>query len=63
MWTVIYLVKGWQSVFDIRKQLEEKDILVMTRKKTDDDNPEEAFYEVLVPQAEVEAAQEMLIGI
>lgn len=61
MWTVIYLVKGDGVAARLRKMLEELGILVMLRQTTDEDDKSQAFYEILVPQAEVEQAQEVLI--
>ncbi len=60
MWIVIYFVKSRAAALEVRQMLETEDILVMTRKKTaDDDN--EAFFDILVPQTEVEKAQELII--
>jgi len=61
MWIVVYLAKGRNTVSELRTLLEKKGILVMIRKKTADSDENEAFYEILVPQAEVEAAQDIII--
>lgn len=60
MWIVIYFVKSRAAALEVRKMLETEDILVMTRKKTSDDD-DVAFFDILVPQAEVEKAQELII--
>ena len=61
MWIVVYLAKGRNAVVEMRKLLESKGILVMMRRKTADSDENEAFYEILVPQTEVEAAQDIII--
>ncbi len=61
MWVVIYLAKGKSTVDGIRDLLEKNDILVMVRKKTDESDDDLAFYEILVPQTELEAGQNLII--
>lgn len=60
MWIVVYLVKSREAMLGIRQMLEAEDILVMVRKKTTDDE-NQAFYDILVPQTEVEKAQDIII--
>ena len=60
MWIVIYFVRSIAAALEVRKMLETEDILVMTRKKTADDD-DVAFFDILVPQTEVEKAQELII--
>ena len=60
MWIVVYLVKGRESMVCIRHMLEGAGIIVVSNKKSSDDE-NQAFYEILVPQTEVEAAQELII--
>ncbi len=62
MWIIIYLAKGREAVLKLRKALENEGILVMVRQKTEEENPQEAFYEVLVPHTEVEQAQDIIIS-
>ena len=61
MWITVHLVKGKESVVNLRKRLEDAGILVIVRKKTEEENEEDSFYEILVPQTEAEKAQEMII--
>ncbi len=61
MWVVIYLVKGYDSVKRLTALLDENGILVITRQKTNDEDKSTAFYEILVPQTEVAAAQDIII--
>ena len=60
MWIVIYFVKSRAAAQEVRMMLETEGILVMTRKKTADDD-DVAFFDILVPQTEVEKAQELII--
>ena len=60
MWIVIYFVKSRMAALEVRKMLEAENILVMIRKKTSDDD-DSAFFDILVPQTEVEKAQELII--
>lgn len=62
MWVVIYLAKGKSVVTELRRLLEDNGILVMIRRKTNEADENEAFFEILVPQTEVEAAQDIIIG-
>lgn len=62
MWVVIYLAKGKSVVTELRRLLEDDGILVMIRRKTNEADENEAFFEILVPQTEVEAAQDIIIG-
>lgn len=62
MWIVVYLVKGIEAVVEVKSLLESHGILVMIKKKTDDDDSL-AFYDILVPQTEAGEAQELLIMI
>ena len=61
MWIVVYLAKGRNAVMELRALLEKSGILVMLRRKTSEEDENEAFYEILVPQTEVEAAQDIII--
>lgn len=61
MWIVVYLAKGRNAVTELRALLEKSGILVMLRRKTSEEDENEAFYEILVPQTEVEAAQDIII--
>ena len=60
MWIVVYLVKGREAMLQIRQRLETAGIIVMIKKKTSDQD-DQAFYDILVPQTEVEKAQELII--
>ena len=62
MWIVVYLVKGIEAASKVKNLLESHDILVMIKKKTNDDDSQ-AFFDILVPQTEAGEAQELLIMI
>ena len=61
MWIVIYLMKGFEAVLKLKEKLENAGILAMIRRKTEGEGTEDSFYEILVPQTEVEQAQELII--
>lgn len=61
MWIVIYLVKGPEAVKRLGALLDSNGILFMTRQKTNDEEIDSVFYEILVPQTEVAEAQNLII--
>jgi len=54
MWTVVYMNKNDKYISSLRNKLKDKKIMVMVRKVDD-------FFELLVPQAEIQEAQTVII--
>lgn len=61
MWIVVQLIKGYLNALSIKTLLENEGIIVMIKKATEGDETT-AFYDVLVPQTELEQAQEIIIN-
>lgn len=54
MWTVVYMTKNEEYISSLKQKFKDNKIMVMV-KKVDD------FFEVLVPQAEMQAAHTIII--
>jgi len=54
MWTVVYMTKNEEYVASLKEKLKDKKIMVMVRKVDD-------FFEMLVPQAEMQEAHAVII--
>ncbi len=54
MWTVVYMNKSEEYISSLRQKLKDNKIMVMVRKVDD-------FFELLVPQAEMQEAHTVII--
>ncbi len=64
MWTVVYMAQSQELVKELQQVLEDEGLLVMIRpvnKSTENENTKDAYYEVLVPESEVEEAHSIII--
>lgn len=59
MWTVVYMSDNKEAVEKLRRILTEKQIIVRIRPINQDSGG--GCYEVLVPQTEVDEAQDLII--
>lgn len=60
MWTVVYISHDKAKVDNILALLEDKKIITMT-KKSEESDYDYFVYEILVPNTELETAQEIII--
>lgn len=60
MWTVVFMSQDKAKVDRILKLLEDKKIMTMLKTSTEDDFETGSAYEILVPQTELETAQDII---
>lgn len=60
MWTVVFMSQDKAKVGRILKLLEDKKIMTMLKTSTEDDFETGSAYEILVPQTELETAQDII---
>mgnify|MGYP000736412504 CR=1 FL=1 len=63
MWTVVYLAKNKKEAEKMKELITLEGVLVKVRPVSKSANEEEGYYEVLVPEAEVEEAHSILIEL
>jgi hypothetical protein len=63
MWTVVYLAKNKKEAEKMKGLITLEGVLVKIRPVSKSANEEENYYEVLVPEAEVEEAHSILIEL
>ena len=61
MWTVVYLAKNKKEAEKMIAIITQEGVLVKIRPVSKSANEEEGYYEVLVPEVEVEEAHSILI--
>lgn len=62
MWTVVFVSKDEAKIKNITSLLNKNGILTMNRKSAEDDFGG-TTYEILVPQTELETAQDIIVDI
>lgn len=60
MWTVVYLAKGKKLADRINEKMSYEGVLVKIKPVSKNANQEERYFEILVPQSEVEEAHNIL---
>ncbi len=60
MWTVVYISQDKLKIDRVLSLLEEKKIMTMTKTSGEDGEEKLVAYEILVPKAELETAQEII---
>ena len=60
MWTVVFMSQDKSKVDRILKLLEDSKIITMMRTSNEDDFNTDSIYEILVPQTELETAQDII---
>ena len=60
MWTVVFMSQDKSKVDKILKLLEDSKIITMTKTSNEDDFDTCSVYEILVPQTELETAQDII---
>lgn len=60
MWTVVFMSQDKSKVDKILKLLEDSEIITMLKTSNEDDFATSGVYEILVPQTELETAQEII---
>lgn len=60
MWTVVYMSQNKSKVDRILKMLEENKIITMLKTSAEDDFEAGNMFEILVPQTELETAQDII---
>lgn len=60
MWTVVFMSQDKAKIDRILKLLEDKKIMTMLKTSTEDDFETGSAYEILVPQTEIETAQDII---
>ncbi|OGO77333.1 MAG: hypothetical protein A2Y23_02865 [Clostridiales bacterium GWB2_37_7] len=63
MWTVVYLAKNKKEAEKMSALITQEGVLVKIQPITKGANEEDSYYEVLVPEAEVEEAHSILIEL
>ncbi len=63
MWTVVYLAKNKKEAEKMSELITHEGVLVKILPVSKSANDEENYYEVLVPEAEVEEAHSILIEL
>lgn len=61
MWTVVYMAQSKENIEKLQHILEEKNILVMVRSVNREYENEDGYYELLVPESEVEQTHSIII--
>ncbi len=61
MWTVVYMAQNKEDAQSIGKVLEEKGLIIKMRSVGEDNGEDDLCYEILVPEAEVNEAHELII--
>ena len=61
MWTVVYLAKNKKEAEKMNAIITGEGVLVKIRPVSKNANEEEGYYEVLVPEVEVEEAHSILV--
>ncbi len=60
MWTVVFMSQDKSKIDKILKLLEENKIMTMLKTSSDGDFEVDNAYEILVPQTELETAQDII---
>jgi hypothetical protein len=63
MWTVVYLAKNKKEADKMSGLITQEGVLVKIQPVSKSANEEEGYYEVLVPEVEVEEAHSILIEL
>lgn len=61
MWTVVYVSQDKDKVDNLVKILNENNVITMVKTTCEDDFGVGVAYEILVPQTELEAAQDIIV--
>lgn len=61
MWTTVYMAQSKEKADNLRDMLEQQNIIVMLRRIKHDDSVSDNCYEILVPDAELEQALDIII--
>lgn len=63
MWTVVYMSENKSRVDEIIEELNGREIITMLKTAGEDDFDNGCSYEILVPQTELEAAQDIIFDM
>ena len=63
MWTLVYMAADENMIDDICTILEKNEIIYRLRKADNVDDSDSVCYEILVPDAEVFKAQELILEL
>lgn len=61
MWTVVYMAQSKEVVLKLQQVLEKEGLLVKIRPVSKNTENNDNYYEVLVPESEVEEAHSIII--
>ena len=61
MWTVVYMAQGKETAVELEELLKQEGILVKLRPISKNNEKSDNYFEVLVPEAEVEEAHSVII--
>ena len=61
MWTSVYMTQSIDTAKAMREKIEDSHIIVMMRTIKPEDNALESCYEILVPNAELKEALDIII--
>lgn len=63
MWTVVYMSQDKFKIDKLMSILEHNKVITMLKAVGENENDADRVYEILVPQTELEAAQEIIVDI
>ena len=63
MWTVVFVSQNKLKIDKMLEVLNKKEILTMLKVSNEDDFGDGTSYEILVPQTELELAQEIIFDV
>lgn len=61
MWTSVYMTQNIETARSVREKIEHKNIIVMMRSIRQEERPGEDYFELLVPQAELDDALGIIV--
>lgn len=63
MWTVVYMSQDKFKIDKLMSILEHNKVITMLKAVGENENDADRVYEILVPQTELEVAQEIIVDI
>ncbi|MDY3928755.1 MAG: hypothetical protein SOZ34_05245 [Clostridia bacterium] len=61
MWTVVYVAQKSQEIFRVKTLLDDNKIICRIRESRNSDEEHGMYFEIMVPAAELSAAQNLIL--
>ena len=61
MWTSVYMTQNIETARSVREKIEHKTLILMMRSIRQEERPGEDYFELLVPQAELDDALGIIV--